>query len=178
MRISKYLVNRNISLKTLNYICEYLNFDFVNLNTKISEEKVKLFDFHLDNSVFTEWFKIRITLDKIKIDNAYDLVKKLDQNVLIDDLLGERILNACAFLTKLSFYSSERREAISIILNSENSISEKIKLLKISKKQKDKVKENEEVIQSFSTYENDPYEDFCWGGLSGEEAYDGYWNTE
>jgi hypothetical protein len=24
----------------------------------------------------------------------------------------------------------------------------------------------------------DPYENFHWGGLSGEEAFIGYWNTE
>ena len=26
--------------------------------------------------------------------------------------------------------------------------------------------------------ERDPYENFHWGGLSGEEAYIGYWNTD
>jgi hypothetical protein len=25
---------------------------------------------------------------------------------------------------------------------------------------------------------HDPYEDFSWGGLHGEEAYIGYWNTD
>lgn len=28
------------------------------------------------------------------------------------------------------------------------------------------------------TNERDPYENFHWGGLSGEEAYIGYWNTD
>lgn len=29
-----------------------------------------------------------------------------------------------------------------------------------------------------SLHSYDPYEDFEWGGLSGEEAYIGYWNTD
>lgn len=39
---------------------------------------------------------------------------------------------------------------------------------------------NELEIENDSERDNDidPYEDFHWGGLSGEEAYIGYWNTD
>ena len=45
-----------------------------------------------------------------------------------------------------------------------------------SKNLSETVCENDD--ENINYYKRDPYENFRWGGLSGEEAYDAYWNTD
>lgn len=54
----------------------------------------------------------------------------------------------------------------------------KLKYYRIENIQKEIKKLRQNHFIDKRSNDNDPHEDFRWGGLSGEEALDGYWNTD
>lgn len=183
MRVINYLKKRNIGLGTLAHMCEYLCFNQLTVNSKVSEEKTILFDAIINDESFRNWLKLKMALDKIIITDAKKLISHLyhDSNLKIDELLGERILNALNTLLEKSFYAKEKN-SLTEILDSDNSIINKIELLKLTAPFMKPIEKTPLTTKKNSTTRRDsffdPYEDFHWGGLSGEEAFIGYWNTQ
>ena len=185
MRTSEFISSKNISLIRLNNICEYLFLPSLKINSKISEERKKLLEMTLKNELFDEWYKIKSKVELIEINNAKRLIKQLEEIENFEEIsaeLCERIINSHLFLIKKSTYPTIDAEQILQIIYSENHLLEKISLLKKNRPHREMTKSNEKIssqnieIEYESSY--DPYENFYWGGLSGEEAYVGYCNTE
>jgi hypothetical protein len=184
MRAGQYLSERKIGLETLNSLCDYLRLDKLKISSKLSESKIALIDEALNSQGFLDWLQIRLSLDKMEIDQARDLLKPLfySSTVQIDDLLGERILNALSLLIEKSYYRRVK-ESLLKILTADKTILDKISLLKMAEpfsKPPASLTSLRTAPISYKSYDTDydPYENFHWGGLSGEEAYIGYWNTD
>jgi hypothetical protein len=184
MRVVKYLIEKNIGLASIIYMCDYLHLDHVKINSKLSEAKISLFNATLDTQSFQDWLQIKINLDSIEINNAKKLIIPLfyNETFQIDELLGERILNGILLLINKSYYSNAK-EGLLQILSADKSILEKISLLKLSEpfskpKQASNPPKKTKISYSRDDSNYDPYENFRWGGLSGEEAFVGYWNTD
>ncbi len=191
MRVQQYLTSRNIGLESLHFLCEYLCLDYVKANFKCSESRISLFDEVLSTSSFQEWLKTKWNLEKLRVENAQSLIERIQDwsEAKTDDILAERILNALDFLIKKSFFYTEKINIASGIIYSDKCDLEKMLLLKQSRlfnKSEKKsssegsaVKANNPVIppdyedtQDMGFDNNhDPYENFRWNGLSGEEAY-------
>lgn len=118
MRVGEYLKGQNISLVTLNLVCDYLYLENIKISSKISEMQLKAFDAILNEQQFKEWLKIKRNLEHIEIKNTTN-----DDPNLYDSTL-------------------------------------------------DDIMENDALDKSNSATK------FRWGGLSGEEAEMGYWNTD
>jgi hypothetical protein len=182
MRAGKYLTERNIGLDSLNSLCDFLNLNHVKMTSHLSEEKVALLDANLEAQSFLGWLKLKLPLDGIEINEAMNIIKPLFYNstIQIDELMGERILNGLSCLINKHFYS-KAKESLTQILYSNKSTLEKILLLKLAepfvKPKKSFVSKIKKAKKS-SINDYDPYENFHWGGLHGEEAYIGYWNTD
>jgi hypothetical protein len=181
MRVNKFLKEKNISLKTLNAISEYTHLNRFNANSKLSDETIHVINKTLSTSEFNDWLRIKFTYEKAKIDNAKNLTKNLTYGkkvgntivgITVSDDENNRILNALEYLIKIGFYNTEKKAFIENIIKSEKSITSKISQLKNYLHEKSKQRTN--VRESH----HDPYEGFEWGGLSGEEDYIGFWNTD
>lgn len=198
MRVIKYLIEKNIGLGTVKMLCDFLKLDSIEVNSKLTVEKKELIDKTLNSESFEKWYQIKLSLDCIEINESKSIIKTLYCNsvVQIDILLGERILNSLIHLIKNGFYG-QHKESLLKIISSDISILDKINLLKLSKpfseqetpsiKTKDTSKipedidlddSDEDTKHELRISRNDPYEGFRWGGLEGEEAYAGYWNTD
>jgi len=184
MRVGKYLTERNISLSSINNLCEFLHLNHVKMTSLLSEEKVTLLDTNIEANPFLNWLNIRLQLDKIEIEDAKNIIKPLFYNstTKIDELLGERIINALAFLINKTFYS-KAKESLIKVLTADINVLEKISLLKLAEpfiKPKNYLISSKTKRKSHTENGNDfdPYKNFHWGGLHGEEAYIGYWNTD
>lgn len=193
MRAAKYLAQKKISLKELNRICNYLFLDELNLNSKISETHVRLFDEVLVDEKYKNWCLLkfyRITYEQIEFENAKELLKHLSaySSTLIDELLAKRIINALHSLIRNNRFSPENTDLIQKILNSEDSEFEKMKNLRSlelaknpkrssHKVQAEKIDDLDKEIDEDKSIDHS-YDDFYWGGLSGEEAYIAYWNCD
>ncbi len=186
MRVFKYLKKEGIGIHSFNYVCDYLNLDRLHINTKLSDEKIALIDSTLNDVLFNQWLKIRHELDKVEIKNATIVIKPLFYNSVdpVNELLAERIFNSILFLISRLYFNHDDAINLKQIILSDSSNVEKISELKKCKpfirKMKEEDEEEDEEIRlhrkrGSSNY--DPYENFHWGGLSGEEAFDGYWNT-
>ena len=179
MRISQFIVKKNVSIARIIFAFEYLNLNPIRITSKISEEKIQLVEDTLENEKFQEWFKAKIIVDRIEILNAKNLIAPINQfnSKPLEDIECERIINAFTFLLKRLVFNTEKAQYISEILKSEKTNAEKISLLKKSSQydKREKIKRENYSLRE-SSY--DPYENFNWGGLTGEEAYVGYWNTE
>lgn len=185
MRASDFIVSRNISIKRLNHICDYLFLPQVRINSKASEENFRLWDLALNDKLFDEWLKMKIKFEKIETENAKRLVQELKEIPSIESYNiehCERIINSYLFLIGKSTYPTKDAEKLTEIINSEKSLFDKISLLKsfCPYIETAKIKSKQSYSHSDEDYESsyDPYENFHWGGLSGEEAYIGYWNTD
>ncbi len=179
MRISQFIIKKNVSIARIIFAFEYLNLNPIRITSKISEEKIHLIENTLENEKFQEWFKAKIIVDRIEILNAKNLIAPINQfySKPLDDIECERILNAFSFLLKRLLFNQHKAQYISEILISEKTSAEKISLLKKSGQYDKHSKfKREDYLHRESSY--DPYENFSWGGLTGEEAYIGYWNTE
>jgi len=94
MRVIKYMTDKNIGLKSINLMCDYLKLDPLAVNSNISESKISLLDATLYDESFKKWLSLKNELGKME----YDYAKKLIQNLYhsstteIDDILAERIL--------------------------------------------------------------------------------------
>ena len=176
MRVGKYLVERKMSLKSFFYLCEYTNLDRLTADSKLQDDKILLLDKAVNQESFQKWMQLKFTADDIQIASATVLLKYLDSRALIDDVTGERILNAILFLIDRGLFIKRKVELLKI-LSSNQDISHKILDLRFSGNFiQPKTNSNPITKKYKSSY--DPYENFSWGGLSGEEAYNGYWNTE
>jgi len=184
MRTGEYLKEQNIGLGTINNLCDYLRLDKLKIGSKLSESKIALLDATLNSQGFQEWLQIRLTLEKIEIEVAKKIIKPLFYNstLQIDDLLGERIINALLLLIDKSYYR-RAKDTLLKILTGDKTILEKIYLLRLSEpfsKPAASLITSKHAQMSNRNYDSDydPYENFYWGGLCGEEAYIGYWNTQ
>jgi len=184
MRVSKFIISRNISIKRLNHICDYLFLPEVRINSKASKEIIRLWDLALNDNLFSEWLNTKVKFENIQLKNANRIVKELKEVSNIESYNMEhceRIVNSYLFLIKNDKYPTKDVEKLSEIIDSEKSIMDKILLLKNFRPHTEKTKlkrrfYNDLDIDYESSY--DPYENFQWGGLSGEEAHTGYWNTD
>lgn len=183
MRTGEYLKEQNIGLGTINNLCDYLRLDKLKIGSKLSESKIALLDATLNSQGFQEWLQIRLSLEKIEIEVAKNIIKPLFYNstLQIDELLAERIINALLSLIDKSYYR-RAKDTLLKILTGDKTILEKIYLLRLSEPfiKPEASLTSKHAKMSDRDYESayDPYENFYWGGLSGEEAYIGYWNTQ
>lgn len=183
MRVNKFLKEKNISLKTLNAIAEYSHMSSFNVNSKLSEETLHVINKTISSAEFDNWLRIKFTYEKAKIDNAKNLTKNLTYGkkvgntivgITVSDEENKRILNALQYLINIGYYNSKKKSFIQKIIDSDNSLSSKISELKSYLLEES----NKRVRTQTRESSYDPYENFEWGGLSGEEAYIGYWNTD
>lgn len=132
MRTGIYIKERNIGTGTLALLCSFLNINEPTLNSKLSEEKISLFDKTIDSDDFLEWFLIKLKIAKLEDDRVEGLIKFLrhDSTIEIDDLLAERILNALKFKINKFRYSTGNTKILLAIIGKEVSQLEKIKELK------------------------------------------------
>src|SRR5690554_5098444 len=182
VRVNKYLKENNISLKTLNALCDYLHQNKFSLNSKLNEEDLSLIDKNISTTGFNNWLHTKLTYEKAKIDNAKNIIKNLSYGSKIGNTIvgieeseskNKRILNALQFLIDVEYYNEEKKAIIQSIINSDKVLKTKINQLKNHFHEKS-VKNS----QSENRAEHDPYENFHWGGLSGEEAHTAYWNCD
>lgn len=184
MRANKYIKKKNITLSYLNTLCEYLFIEKVKITTKISDDDVILLDETLQSKLFNEWYYHKIKYKTIEYNNALSLIENINKkNSILTKNLGVRIIGSLNFLIKEGNYY-HYQESINKIINSDKTIIDKIYELKniepfkqTKKKITKKVKNVEDDFED-NDYEViiDPYENFRWGGLSGEEAHTAYWN--
>ncbi|MFB9865220.1 hypothetical protein [Rufibacter immobilis] len=146
------------------------------LNSKLPEFKIILFDATLNSESFQDWLQVKLNLERIEIMNAKEHVQNLFYNSKneINGCLDERVINSLKFLLEKSFYSSKKSENLLQIVNSDKTSIEKISLLKAS----EPFSKPKQASISLNRHSVDSYENFNWGGLNGEEAYTGYWNTD
>ncbi|MFN5024387.1 MAG: hypothetical protein ACK5HJ_01420 [Bacteroidota bacterium] len=200
MRVKKYLTDRNIGIGTVKRLCDFLRLDGLEVNSKLTEEKKELLDKTMNSESFKIWLHTKFSLDRMEINESKTTIKPLFYNSVdpIDNLLGERILNSLNHLINLGLFGSQK-EILLKIISSDKSVTEKISLLKLSKPFSEpkipaiRTNTSESSLTpediDFDDFEDeikrenrrstyDPYEDFSWGGLHGEEAFIGYWNTD
>lgn len=183
IRVNKYLKEKNISLKTLNAIAEYAHINKFNTNSKLKEETVYVIDKIISTSEFNDWLRVKFTYEKSKIENAKNLIQNLTYGTKVGNTIvgievsedkNKRILNALQYLINIEYYNTEDKNFIQTIITSDKVITTKIHKLKNylheqkNKNTTTKVRENH----------HDPYENFHFGGLSGEEAHTAYWNCD
>jgi superfamily I DNA/RNA helicase len=193
MRVRKYLSDKNISAHELIILCEYLYLNNLGLNSKMSDTLIKLFDETLNSEKYKNWYLLKFTsisYEKIEFENARELIQHLSaySSTVIDNNLSLRIINALRYLISKNRFSPENSESILRIIDSETPLLEKIKNLKTLKLAKNRKIPNrlkmkykkEEEIEPEEDHKHTPSacDDFSWGGLSGEEAYIAYWNTQ
>ena len=194
MRVRKYLSEKNISTHELKVLCEYLYLNNLGLNTKMTDTHIKLFDETLNSEKYKNWYLLKFTsisFEKIEFENAIELIKHLSaySSTVIDNNLALRIINALRYLIGKNRFSPENSESILRIIDPDTPLLEKIKnlrTLKLAKNRKKpnrltkKYEEETEEIEPEEDHRHTPsaYDDFSWGGLSGEEAYIGYLNTQ
>ena len=189
MRARKYQSEKRISSRELNRLCEYLFMDTLDANSKISETQIQLFDETLNSEQFKIWCLLKYpteSYERIEFNNACELIKHLFafSTTVIDDQLANRILNSLQYLIKTDFFSAEKQEAIKQVLESNIVNLKKIKKLQtfvLCKKpepydehKEDEIEEQDDDYKP--TY--NPYDNFSWGGLTGEEAFIAYWNCQ
>ncbi len=200
MRVKNYLIERNIGIGTVKRLCDFLRLNTIEVNSKLTEEKKELLDKTLNSESFWIWLQTKFSLDRIEINESKTTIKPLFYNSVdpIDNLSGERILNSLSYLINVGLFGSQK-EILLKIISSDKSVTEKISILKLSKSFSEPKTPsiNFNPIESSISPEDfdlddfedeikrenrrsrcDPYEDFSWGGLDGEEAYIGYWNTD
>ena len=121
IRINKYLKKNNISLKTLNALCDYLHLNKFSLNSKIDEETLNLVEKNISTPDFNNWLSIKLTYEKAKINNAQNIIKNLSYGAKIgNSIIGvdesesknKRILNALQYLIDIEYYSEEKKNII------------------------------------------------------------------
>lgn len=183
IRVNKYLKEKNISLKTLNALGEYTHQNKFSLNSKLSEETLNLLNKIILTEEFNNWLHTKFTYEKAKIDNAEKLIEnltygtKIDNNIIgieVSETKNKRILNALKYLIDIEYYNDEKKNFIKEIINSEKVLKTKVhQLKKYFHKQP-----NENSKLKITESEQDPFENFHWGGLSGEEAHTAYWNCD
>lgn len=196
MRVIRYLKEREISLNEINDLCEYLFLNELNVNSKLQGPQINLFDETLLSEEYKDWYLLKHRkIEDIEYGNALKLINHLSftSKTIISEILGKRILNALNYLIEKNRFSDENKALIQNILKSDKSEQAIISDLRSCKLAKRKGADKIEVIDY--DYSNDvlnnennsnppsvsyfdPYENFHWGGLSGEEAYTAYWNCE
>jgi hypothetical protein len=182
--IIKFIKEKNIGISTLNAIAEYLHLSKFSVNSNIDNETYILLENTLNDTHFTEWLKYKWNFEKARFDNAKEILDSFKKGIYSPNntILNQRIINALEYLIGLGYYSSEKTSLLEKIISSNDSLSNKLLRIQNSKILDKKLASSSNSILKLKNLEvesdHDPYENFRWGGLTGEEAYDGYWNTE
>lgn len=184
MRVNSYIKEKKISLSFLNLLCEYLYLNELQVNSKILGDHENLFNETLKSKRFDDWYKSRKQIYKsIELQNADRLISCLYYNstLEINQIFGLRIINSLKYYIKNGGFSEEKGE-INYIIHPTKDVLVKIKELKkikpFRKPTEFDLKELKQIHKSKPKDEIDPYENFHFGGLSGEEANTAYWNCD
>jgi hypothetical protein len=187
MKVLEFIKTRNISLRSLNEVCEFLHLEKKRINSKLTAVEIKLLDQTLTEESFKNWWNLKKQILSLQLKRAEMLVKNLnhDSKTEIDEYLGYQIIYALQYLLAEGRFSTEIHKNLTPIINSNEEIGKKVALLKqqlpfaeIDRLHYSNKSEQKKLTKYYYKSKRDPYENFHWGGLSGEEAYDGYWNTE
>jgi hypothetical protein len=186
MRVNNYINERKITLSILNLVCEYLYVNQLQINTKISDEYVILFDETLKCKTFKEWYQSKIRFHKsVNFRNANRLISLLNYNSSseINEITGLRTINSIKYFIKIGRFSANKTEITNIVESKKdilNKISELRNIRPFRKPTESDLKKFQEFdnLNLESKVEIDPYENFHFGGLSGEEAHTAYWNCD
>jgi hypothetical protein len=186
MRVNNYIKEKKITLSFLNLLCEYLYLNELQVNSKITSGYENLFNETLKSELFDDWYKSKRQIYKsIELQNADRLISCLYYNSTaeINQISGLRIINSLKFYIKNGRFSEEKGE-INYIIHPTKDVLVKIKELKkikpFRKPTESDLKELKQLHKSNlkTKVEIDPYENFHFGGLSGEEANTAYWNCD
>lgn len=186
MRANNYINERKITLSILNLVCEYLYVNELKINSKISDEHLILFNETLESKTFKEWFQSKIGFHRsVDFRNANKLISLLNYNssTEINETTGLRIINSLKYFIKIGRLSGNKTP-INTIIESKKDVLSKISELRnikpFRKPTESELKKSKELDNSDLEYkvEIDPYENFHFGGLSGEEAHTAYWNCD
>ncbi len=135
MRTAIYFKERKIGYETIFMLCSFLNITNPSLHTKLTEEKIALFDKTINSDDFNQWVLMKLKIDKIEKDRINDLIKLLSYNskTEMNELLAERIINALNIEIEKGRYNNVvSRVILNDIIVSDKTLLEKIKQLKES----------------------------------------------
>jgi len=181
MRVNKYIREKKISLSELNWLCEYLFINKVKISTKIPDDYVILFDETLNSKIFNEWYRSKTQVHKnIEFSNALILIKLINykSTTEVNDYLGLRIIKSLSYLIEKGKFLDYQESMNEIIHSDKNTLEKITQLRNIKPFKKPKKTSSQNTIEDEYVVEIDPYENFNWGGLSGEEAHTAYWNCD
>lgn len=164
---------KNLGLRTINRLCDYLNLEQMSVYSKLSNEREDLLNKTLESNEFNKWFKIRVQQDKIEESKAKQTIEILYGYYfhIPNETQQKTIIDSLSFLLSRSYFVNER-PMLQTILSSNAKYEVILNELRASKPFSLR-KENTGTIVS-----NDEFDNFYWGGLNGEEAYIGFWNTD
>ena len=187
MRTSQYLKDRNIAFHTVILLCSYHNLKFPNINRKLTQYQIELFDLTLSKPEFEELYKI----NKQQIANAILKLKNLEStadNKISENEYMEAIFENIKLLLKHNYFSKESTTILNSILSDDIHHEEKINLIKkhclVIKKEKEDKKRVNEYKKKKDLFQDDNIiflnEDNSWKSAYGNsyEAYVAYWNTD
>src|SRR5688572_7081128 len=102
-----YLLTRGMTHAKFNIVCEYLFIDHLDTNCELSDEMESLFDSTLTNARFKSWLDTRISLTKLQVKCAVELLSQCceDVNGTLDLVIGARVVTAVRFLILNSHFS-------------------------------------------------------------------------
>ena len=101
----------------------------------------------------------------------------------INEITGLRTINSIKYFIKIGRFSANKTEITNIVESKKdilNKISELRNIRPFRKPTESDLKKFQEFdnLNLESKVEIDPYENFHFGGLSGEEAHTAYWNCD
>lgn len=172
-RINKIAIELNVSVNTLIQELKKVSEKQFDKNSKLDLKEIEFL-----TEIFQKDKKLKIEADKKKSTFYFDI----DENFSFNEQEKR------AFSELISDYEKKQKD-IKELKGKENRFwaleEEEIKSLLKSKFQKiyeiqKEIKENREFKTITNSYksERDPYENFRFGGLSGEEAHTAYWNCD
>lgn len=132
MRARFFLRKHNIGLHTLQLACRFLNLSIVQVNSQLSDEKIRLLETTLNSDKFEKWVILKKQIEAIEAPDRLSVIVFLNPNSkeIIDTLLAERLLNALSTEISLKRYSEESIEKIQSVMQSKLTLFEKIYELK------------------------------------------------
>ncbi|PKP45940.1 MAG: hypothetical protein CVT94_16345 [Bacteroidetes bacterium HGW-Bacteroidetes-11] len=176
---------KKISQEMFSRLCEYLFFDKITTNQKIPAESVGLFENTLRSIDFNSWLILKypkITFEKIELTNFKILINELIylKSIHINEIQAMRLNNSVHYMINERKVRFKNHTKLVQLIESEMTNIEKATNLKtLFLESKSKNSQLNHMVSNDNIDTNlDPFEDFSWGDLNGQEAYDAYWNCE
>ena len=186
MKILAFIKIKNIGLRSVNEVCEFLHIEKKSINSTLNSVEVRLIEETLTQESFETWLNLKKQILRLQLKRAEILLKNLnyDSKTEIDEDLGYQIIYALKYLLSENRFSTEIHKNLTSIINSNIETREKVSRLKrqepFAKIDRQTIKnqfQQKKSNKSHNINNRDSYENYYWGGLSGEEAYEGFWNT-